>query len=108
MAAEYIALLMAGSLLVGLFMGHPLAFVLGGSAVFGALLSGRPMILGIVINRIFGEVLDNYTLIAIPLFTLMAQVLSASDVTDRLFAALRLLMVRVRGGLHLGVGVVSG
>jgi len=107
MAAEYIALLMAGSLLVGLFMGHPLAFVLGGSAVFGALLSGRPMILGIVINRIFGEVLDNYTLIAIPLFILMAQILSASDVTDRMFEALRLLMARVRGGLALAVVFIS-
>lgn len=107
MAAEYIALFMAAALLIGLFLGHPLAFVLGGSAVFGALLSGRPMILGIVINRIFGEVLDNYTLIAIPLFILMAQILSSSDVTDRMFEALRLLMARVRGGLALAVVFIS-
>src|SRR5690625_4806175 len=107
MAAEYIALFMAAALLIGLFLGHPLAFVLGGSAVFGALLSGRPMILGIVINRIFGEVLDNYTLIAIPLFILMAQILSSSDVTDRMFEALRLLMARVRGGLAMAVVFIS-
>lgn len=107
MAPEYIALFMAGSLVVGLFMGHPLAFVLGGTAVLGALFAGKPMILGIVINRIFGEVLDNFTLIAIPLFILMAQILSASDVTDRMFEALRLLMARVRGGLALAVVFIS-
>ena len=68
MSGEVIGLIMAGLLLLGLFMGHPLAFVLGGTAVLGALIAGKPMVLGIVINRIFGEVLDNYILIAIPLF----------------------------------------
>ena len=54
-----IGLIMAGLLLLGLFMGHPLAFVLGGTAVLGAFIAGKPMVLGIVINRIFGDVLDN-------------------------------------------------
>jgi len=107
MGAEYVALIMAIVLLLGLFMGHPLAFVLGGSAVIGAYAAGKPMVLGVVINRIFGEVLDNYTLIAIPLFILMAQILSTSDVTDRMFEALRLLLARVRGGLALAVVFVS-
>jgi TRAP-type mannitol/chloroaromatic compound transport system permease large subunit len=53
---EVIALCMFGLLLLGLFMGHPLAFVLGGTAVLGALIAGKPMVLGIVINRIFGDV----------------------------------------------------
>lgn len=107
MAPEYLAFVMAGLLVVGLFMGHPLAFVLGGSAVLGAFIAGKPMILGIVVNRIFGEVLDNFTLIAIPLFILMARFLSDSDVTDKMFEALRLLMARVRGGLALAVVFIS-
>lgn len=107
MAPEYLAFVMAGLLVVGLFMGHPLAFVLGGTAVLGALIAGKPMILGIVVNRIFGEVLDNFTLIAIPLFILMARFLSDSDVTDKMFEALRLLMARVRGGLALAVVFIS-
>ncbi len=107
MGPEYIAIFMAATLVVGLFMGHPLAFVLGGTAVLGALVAGKPMILGIVINRVFGEVLDNYTLIAIPLFILMAQFLTASEVTDKMFEALRLLMARVRGGLALAVVFIS-
>lgn len=107
MSAEYIALIMGGLLLVGLFMGHPLAFVLGGVAVLGALIAGKPMVLGIVINRIYGDVLDNYTLIAIPLFILMARFLSDSEVTDKMFEALRHLLSRVRGGLALAVVFLS-
>lgn len=107
MAPEYIAFVMAGLLLLGLFMGHPLAFVLGGTAVLTAFIAGKPLILGIVVNGIFGGVLDNFTLIAIPLFILMARFLSDSDVTDKMFEALRLLMSRVRGGLALAVVFIS-
>ena len=107
MTPEVIALCMFGLLLLGLFMGHPLAFVLGGTAVLGALIAGKPMVLGIVINRIFGDVLDNFTLIAIPLFVLMARFLSDSGVTDRMFESLRLMMSNVRGGLALAVVFIS-
>ena len=107
MSGESIALIMSGLLLLGLFMGHPLAMVLGGTAVLGAIIAGKPMVLGIVINRIFGDVLDNYVLIAIPLFVLMARFLSDSGVTDRMFEALRHLMARVTGGLGLAVVFIS-
>jgi tripartite ATP-independent transporter DctM subunit len=107
MTPELIALCMFGLLLLGLFMGHPLAFVLGGTAVLGALIAGKPMVLGIVINRIYGEVLENFVLIAIPLFILMARFLSDSGVTDRMFESLRLLMSNVRGGLALAVVFIS-
>src|SRR5690554_370156 len=107
MSGEMIALIMAGFLVLGLFMGHPLAFVLGGTAVLGALIAGRPQALGIIINRIYGDVLDNYVLIAIPLFVLMARFLSDSGVTDKMFEALRLLMARVTGGLGLAVVFIS-
>ncbi len=107
MNPELIAVLMFGLLLLGLFMGHPLALVLGGTAVLTAVIAGKTMVLGIVINRIFGDVLDNYTLIAIPLFVLMARFLSDSGVTDRMFEALRLLLSNVRGGLALAVVFIS-
>ena len=107
MNPELIAVLMFGLLLLGLFMGHPLALVLGGTAVLTAVIAGKTLVLGIVINRIFGDVLDNYTLIAIPLFVLMARFLSDSGVTDRMFEALRLLLSNVRGGLALAVVFIS-
>jgi tripartite ATP-independent transporter DctM subunit len=104
---ELIAIVMFGLLVIGLFMGHPLAFVLGGTAVLGAVIAGKPMVLGIIINRIFGDVLDNFTLIAIPLFVLMARFLSDSGVTDKMFESLRLLLAQVRGGLALAVVFIS-
>ncbi|WBU63782.1 TRAP transporter large permease [Paracoccus aerodenitrificans] len=107
MSPEYIALMMFGLLLLGLFMGHPLAFVLGSTAVLSAVISGKSMVLGVVINRIYGEVLENYVLIAVPLFVLMARFLSDSGVTDRMFETLRLLLSRVRGGLALAVVFIS-
>ena len=107
MSPDFIVFFMAGILMVGLFMGHPLAFVLGGTAVLGAVVAGKTMALGVVVSRVFGEVLDNYTLIAIPLFILMARFLSDSEVTDKMFEALRLLMARVRGGLALAVVFIS-
>lgn len=107
MSGEIVGLVMAGLLVLGLFMGHPLAFVLGGTAVLTAFIAGKPMVLGIVINRIFGDVMNNFTLIAIPLFVLMARFLSDSGVTDRMFEALRLMMARVTGGLALAVVLIS-
>jgi len=107
MGPDFIVFFMAGILVVGLFMGHPLAFVLGGTAVLGAVVAGKTMALGVVVSRVFGEVLDNYTLIAIPLFILMARFLSDSEVTDKMFEALRLLLARVRGGLALAVVFIS-
>nr|WP_173585982.1 MULTISPECIES: TRAP transporter large permease subunit [Actibacterium] len=107
MSPELIAIVMFGLLVIGLFMGHPLAFVLGGTAVLGAVIAGKPMVLGIIINRIFGDVLDNFTLIAIPLFVLMARFLSDSGVTDKMFESLRLLLAQVRGGLALAVVFIS-
>ena len=107
MSGEMVGLMMGGLLLLGLFMGHPLAFVLGGTAVLTAFIADRPQALGIVINRIYGDVLNNFTLIAIPLFILMARFLSDSGVTDRMFEALRLLMARVTGGLALAVVLIS-
>ncbi|NPD21707.1 TRAP transporter large permease [Alterinioella nitratireducens] len=107
MSGELIAVIMAGLLVLGLFMGHPLAFVLGGTAILGAVIAGRTQVLGIVVNRIYGDVLDNYVLIAIPLFILMARFLSDSGVTDKMFETLRLLTSRITGGLGMTVVLIS-
>ncbi|WP_366658337.1 TRAP transporter large permease subunit [Fodinicurvata sp. EGI_FJ10296] len=107
MGPEYLTILMFGGLLVGLFMGHPLPFVLGGIAVIGAYLGPGPQVFGIIVNNIYGRAMDNYVLVAIPLFILMARFLNDSGVTERMFEALRLLLARLRGGLTLTVVIVS-
>ncbi|MES3677481.1 TRAP transporter large permease subunit [Halomonas elongata] len=107
MSAEMLTLFMFGGLLVGLFMGHPLAFVLGGVAVLGAVLGPGVKVLGTLINNIYGNAMDNYVLVAIPLFVLMARFLNDSGVTEKMFESMRLLLARLHGGLALTVVIVS-
>ena len=107
MSPEMLTVFMFGGLLVGLFMGHPLAFVLGGTAVLGAWFGPGPQVLGIIINNIYGRAMDNYVLVAIPLFILMARFLNDSGVTEKMFESMRLLLGQVRGGLALTVVIVS-
>ncbi|NIC38955.1 TRAP transporter large permease subunit [Halomonas desiderata] len=107
LSPELLTLVMFGGLLIGLFMGHPLAFVLGGIAVIGAYLGPGERVLGTIINNIYGNAMDNYVLVAIPLFVLMARFLNDSGVTEKMFAVMRLLLANLRGGLALTVVIVS-
>ncbi|MBN2284122.1 MAG: TRAP transporter large permease subunit [Deltaproteobacteria bacterium] len=103
---EMITILMFAGLLIGLFMGHPLAFVLGGLAVIFGLIGWGPSVFYIFMNRIWGT-MDNYVLLAIPLFIFMAQLLDQSGVAEDLFKALRYLMGQTKGGIALAVIAVS-
>lgn len=106
MSPEALTILMFLGLLVGLFMGHSLAFVLGGLSVIFGLLSLGPSSMNMLVTRTFG-LMNNYVLIAVPLFILMAQFLGQSRVSDDLFDSLRYLLGPVRGGVGIAVVVVS-
>jgi tripartite ATP-independent transporter DctM subunit len=106
LSPELITVLMFVGLLVGLFMGHPLAFVLGGLAVIFGYIGWGPSVFYIFMNRIWGT-MDNYVLLAIPLFIFMAQLLDQSGVAEELFKALRYLMGQTKGGIALAVIAVS-
>lgn len=106
MSNEILVVLMFMGLLTGLFMGHQLAFVLGGLAVIFGYLGPGLSVFGIILNRIYSQ-MDNYVLLAVPMFILMARLLSDSGVAENMFQALRLALGRVRGGLLLAVIVIS-
>lgn len=106
MSDTLLVILMFIGLLVGLFMGHPLAFTLGGLAVIFGLIGWGPGVFYLFMNRIYG-VMDNYVLIAIPLFIFMAQLLDQSGIAEDLFDSLRYLFGRLRGGVLLAVIIVS-
>jgi tripartite ATP-independent transporter DctM subunit len=93
-------------LLVGLLLGHPLAFVLGGLAVIFGYISWGPVSFILFTNRIIG-LLDNFILVAVPMFILMANLLMQSGVADKLFDSLRYLLGPLRGGVALAVVAVS-
>lgn len=106
LSPELGTILMFGCLLIGLFMGHPLAIVLGGLAVIFGIIGWGPGVFQMFTIRIYG-VMDDYVLIAIPLFIFMAQLLSHSRVADDLFDAMRYLLGPLKGGIAIAVIVVS-
>ncbi|AFM24919.1 TRAP transporter large permease [Desulfomonile tiedjei] len=108
MSPEFVAVAMFGTLFVVLFMGHPLAFSLGAVAVLFGLLGwgGSPdQIFGIFANKTYG-VMEEYVLVAVPLFIFMAQMLDASGVAEKLFHTMHVLWGPVRGGLGIAVILV--
>ena len=106
MSAEFIAVGMFIGILVGLFMGHPLAFVLGGLAVIFGYMGWGPACFYMFLNQIWGT-MDNYILVCIPLFILMAQLLDQSGVAEELFDTMIYLFGPIKGGLAVAVVVVS-
>ena len=102
MSPEFIAISMFVVLVIFLFMGHPLAFVLGGVGVLFGLMTQGWNFFGMVMTRIYGT-MDNFVLVAITLFILMGNFLTMSGVADELFKALRVLFGPVRGGVGLAV-----
>ena len=100
-----ITFLMFGGLLLGLFLGHSLAFVFGGLAVIFGYIAWGPACFSLFSSRIIG-LMDNFILVAIPMFILMANLLNNSGVADKLFDSLRYLMGPIRGGIALAVVIV--
>lgn len=98
-------LLIFACLIVGLFMGHPLSFVLGAvGVIFGFAIWG-PQCLPMFALR-FYSVMDNWVLVACPLFIFMANTLERSGVAENLFEALHVALVRVKGGVAIAVVAV--
>jgi tripartite ATP-independent transporter DctM subunit len=109
MTPEIMTLLMFGTLVVAIALGHPLAITLAGVAsLFGLIENGFNVsaLLDLFANNAWGIFL-NYTLVAVPLFIFMAQILDRSKVSEGLFDALYVVLGGVRGGLGLAVILVS-
>jgi tripartite ATP-independent transporter DctM subunit len=109
MSVEVLTLLMFLILMASIAMGHPLAVTLAAVAtIFGLIDNGFdfPGLLGLFAYNTWGIFL-NYTLVAIPLFIFMAQILDRSKVSEGLFEALYIVLGGLRGGLGMAVIVVS-
>lgn len=106
MSPEFITIGMFVGLLIGLFMGHPLAFVLGGLAVIFGFFGWGPSSFYMFLGQTWG-IMDNYILVCIPLFIFMAQLLDQSGVAEDLFDTMRYVFGPIRGGIAVAVVVVS-
>lgn len=109
--AEFLGPLMFVGVFALIFLGYPVAFVLGGASLLFAaigvelgimdwhLLSAMP-------QRVFG-IMSNYTLLAIPFFIFMGVVLEKAKLAEDLLTTMGKLFGSLPGGLALSVVFVG-
>ncbi len=101
-----------------LFTGIPVAYVLAGVGVLfagvgylsdqylGTITGLDFLTLGLVVNRIY-KIMDNWVLVALPMFIFMGLMLDRSGVAERMMRAMQELFGEVRGGLAVTVTVMG-
>ncbi len=119
-----LGLAMFGAAIVLLLVGFPVAFSLGGTAVLFTLIGSdltsvmwgldlpwEPVFslarLNILPQRIFGTIMDNYTLVAVPFFVFMGVMLEKSGLAEKLLETMGMLFGTLRGGLAISVVAVG-
>lgn len=101
-------------LAIFLFTGFPVAMVLGGVGVLTALFAATDLIdaynmrqFALITSRIYGGIVENLVLVAIPMFIYMGTMLEKSGVASDLLHTLQVLLRRVPGGLALSVTLMG-
>ncbi len=105
MSSTAILLMMFGGLTLFMLTGLPIAFVLGGLSLLITVLFWNAQAVIILVLQIF-DTMKSEALLAIPLYILMAALLSRSGVIEKLYRAMELWFGRVRGGLAIGTVVI--
>lgn len=101
-------LLMLAGLILGIFSGYPVAFVLAGIGVLFAVLADVPMLfLSMGVQRIYSGTLTNWLLVAIPLFVFMGLMLERSGIAERLMRSLAALFRGMPGGYAFAVAIIG-
>ncbi|WP_201030448.1 TRAP transporter large permease subunit [Labrenzia sp. CP4] len=103
---EYGTILLVGSIFVLLLTGQPLAWVTGLVALVFTFGWFGGNALPLVTARIFGFITE-YSLVAIPMFILMAALLDRSGIAKDLFNGMRVLAGRLPGGVAVQTLIVA-
>ncbi|WP_238369216.1 TRAP transporter large permease [Heliomarina baculiformis] len=103
---EYGSYLLVAAIFVLLLTGQPLAWVTGLVALIFTFGWFGPMALPLVTARIFGFITE-YSLVAIPMFILMAALLDRSGIARSLFNGMRILAGRLPGGVAVQTLIVA-
>ena len=109
---EWIPLIMFVAVCLVLLSGYPVAFALGGTALLfaaGGMATGifNPADLTFVPNRLFG-IIENTTLMAVPLFVFMGVMLEKSRVAENLLSSMGRLFGPLPGGMGRLFGPLPG
>ncbi|MCP1200523.1 TRAP transporter large permease subunit [Notoacmeibacter sp. MSK16QG-6] len=105
MESSLILLFMFTALIVFMLSGAGLAFVLGAIAFISTILLWGPSALIVAVLNTF-ETMTSESLMAIPLYVLMASILQKSAIIDALYEAMETWFARLNGGLAVGTIVI--
>lgn len=89
-------IVLLGSMVVLMILRIPVAFALLLSSVFSALIAGQG--LGTLVQQMVKGI-DNFTLLAIPFFIAMGEIMSVGGISSKIVDLANLLVGRFRGGL---------
>ncbi len=99
---EFLPLIMFAVVFAMLLAGFPVAFTIGGVALFFGLYGFGPGFFNLLPLRIWGT-MTNFSLMAVPLFIYMGVMLEKSGLAEELLEAMALVFGRIRGGLAVSV-----
>ena len=110
--AANMAPIIFGSLVLFLLLGFPVAFSLAANGIIFGIIGielglFQPTFFQALPERIFGGVMNNDTLLAIPFFTFMGLILERSGMAEDLLETIGQLFGPVRGGLAYAVIIVG-
>ena len=89
--------------IVCVLIGVPIVFALAFGPIIGFLMEGKSALLNISLQRIFAGV-NQFPLLAVPLFILAGEIMNAGNITRRLVAFSQVLVGHLRGGLaHVNI-----
>lgn len=107
LSPEMVALVMLASVVVGVILGFPLAFVIGGVTITMGLFLFGPKTAGWILYSRAYEIVTSYTLLAVPGFIFMGLMLGHSGIAEKMFAALYVWLGGLRGGLAVTTVVLG-
>lgn len=109
---DHLAVIMFFALVFVMFLGYPVAFLLGAVGIAFGLLGAAFDVFNMaqfanLLPRVYGQAVQNQVLVAIPMFVFMGTMLEKSGVAEQLLHTLQLMLRRVPGGLAVAVTVLG-
>ena len=103
---EYLPLILFALVFILILVGYPVAFTLGGISIIVGLVVFDSDFFYLLSLRVYGT-MQNFVLLAVPLFIFMGMTLEKSGIAERLLYTMSMLFGKLRGGLAIAVVVVG-
>ena len=109
---DHLAVIMFFALIAIMFLGYPVAFLLGAVGIAFGFLGMAADVFNMnqfanLLPRVYGQAVQNPVLVAIPMFVFMGTMLERSGVAETLLNILQLMLRRVPGGLAIAVTLLG-